>query len=1625
MFKKLLVAVLALLLILSWCSIATAAKSPNETKKLIQALPEGAWRGNTTVFPTDIRPVINPYTGTNTESALPAGLSLTRGSSACSWLYFDCNLTYFIGPPFYGAAVRFSAGGDICSLKTIEIPIYNPGSAYPDLGGITAYVWADDGFGFPGAVIYSVGVPHASVVFFPSVNSIDISAANIIINGGDYHIGYIPNSVNDTYAGLTDDGTCGVARSTFWDGLGWFPNAIVFGADLNWVIAVEACCFTPVPGVCSSVEYNCGPAFRWAGGVPWALRVSTGAEECTLTSVQLRISIGGQVGTGGIDVHVWADAGGLPGADLVAPVHVVHGDILYSPSYTVVDVPDVVFPPGTDFHIGYEVTNPVTDDYQPISDDGTCGQMRSSLFDEGASDLWYLMATLFAPDDYNWLFRADLCCAAPPAPTCFNLSYWVNAWYFWTIPDAYGDDFFNQRFSNPDLCTLKVLNFQFYGPGGVGAPGVLAYVWNSDGLFPTTVINTFPLNPVVDYFPTPTSIDVSASNIVLSTDYHVGYTPIFNGVGDVLAVISDDGSNPLQRSSEFYLGFFSLMITDWGVDVNFAIDVDICCVPPGYCAMTCSPTDEWPMFAHDPARTSQSELTLGDLCGVINAWVYTGTSPARLINFTTPVIADDRVFVAHDDRMVAVDLGTGVTLWDTEATPALIPQWALALNTTLRAMPTVEGDYIYFGTGSLRGFAKAVAATGDTVWTRGLATGAPLPGTPGTTRYSPSIIMGNEIYFGDDNGQIYALDKTTGGNLYFGQLFGNPPTNTTIASVYTSPSTDGSQLFFGTGIGFTTGGAVFGVSPGGAFTVNWFYVSINASGFVAGPSFRCDNLFINSYASADLAPGLRGYRQNLDPATGVPQWGDNFAMGQAWSSPVATTNNLAYFANMCNGCTGSVNSRAVRAVSFLNSTVWINPGTAATFDNNLFTHASVTCDPYVVYGTADQSVGDGRWRIADGTTGAILINYVFSGFVMGTAIAQHSDGTNWLVPAIRSSVYAPNAGSGKLYGFKIGPPRPRLDIPELIVNFPGTNTSDPPFVQRTDPDAVRNTGCVSLNVTATLEAGFPPTARRVTDVNPALARTASELANSMIDVRVEDMLASASRSNRGKFLENSFELDEFGEVAMLAVQSNVKPAEATSSRLIPPSWVSWINPPSGGASVAFAVAPSAGQAFTFEFDRSGMNLLADNFYYVEIVSDDPDYNVEDPLAVPQGVIEYHIPYEYCPVATDVIAFGNTGEEWVSNRAEFGDGVVTFDFTLTGADDPLYEGGAWFMTSMDDAAWNTYPSYVGTDYGYLYPFYVGPYVNGDCGGCDFGVTLPVEYTIDGGVSYNFTTGDLCSLSVIDSLQGTVNPHQAGPSIGLNVQWREVGTYGADFGDFKLVVVDVINRNAGAITGLYCGNIEDWDVLAYQTNDGGGDADKGYIYLYDNTDDDYYGNIGIPQKGSYWPDGTKTDPMYNGRILHNPDDIYTSASLDSLFMWTDGRPEGELYFSPEITTPATKDKTYTVAWTKTDLPGFGTKKYGYAFYGIQNTASINADTEALAAFINKYAGFARGDVNDDDQINLLDVVRLSRYVASLGPGPEPFKHLGDVDNDGDVDGDDCAYLAAYYFTGGPPPQSDFMF
>ena len=181
---------------------------------------------------------------------------------------------------------------------------------------------------------------------------------------------------------------------------------------------------------------------------------------------------------------------------------------------------------------------------------------------------------------------------------------------------------------------------------------------------------------------------------------------------------------------------------------------------------------------------------------------------------------------------------------------------------------------------------------------------------------------------------------------------------------------------------------------------------------------------------------------------------------------------------------------------------------------------------------------------------------------------------------------------------------------------------------------------------------------------------------------------------------------------------------------------------------------------------------------------------------------------------------------------------------------------------------------------LYPFYVS---GSSCGGCTFNTTLPVEYTTNGGVSYANTVGDICTFAVIDSGQSFgIWPHQAGPSIGILVKYREVGTYGPDFGAFKLVVADIINRNATPLNWPVLRSVRGLGRSCQAATLGGGDMDKGFIYIDDGVE--VYGQIGLPSKGSYWPDGTKTDPMYNGRINDNPTEVYPRPAeypLDSLY------------------------------------------------------------------------------------------------------------------------------------------------
>lgn len=62
---------------------------------------------------------------------------------------------------------------------------------------------------------------------------------------------------------------------------------------------------------------------------------------------------------------------------------------------------------------------------------------------------------------------------------------------------------------------------------------------------------------------------------------------------------------------------------------------------------------------------------------------------------------------------------------------------------------------------------------------------------------------------------------------------------------------------------------------------------------------------------------------------------------------------------------------------------------------------------------------------------------------------------------------------------------------------------------------------------------------------------------------------------------------------------------------------------------------------------------------------------------------------------------------------------------------------------------------------------------------------------------------------------------------------------------------------------------------------------------------------------------------------------------------------------------------------------------------------------------------GDVNDDQNVDVVDVVYLVNYSFKLGPEPFPNVLCGDIDCDGNIAVTDIVYLVNYTFKSGPPP------
>ncbi|MCK4384626.1 MAG: S8 family serine peptidase [candidate division Zixibacteria bacterium] len=146
------------------------------------------------------------------------------------------------------------------------------------------------------------------------------------------------------------------------------------------------------------------------------------------------------------------------------------------------------------------------------------------------------------------------------------------AWAF-PIPDEWGDDLFNVRFTPAWDYVLKSAQFLFYRKIGNGA--VRIYVWEDTNGYPAEKIDSVDVpHANIQLAPSWTTVNFSKSITWSSlSDFHIGYTPLGPPATDTVVIISDNGlpEGTEHRSIEFCYGAWGTMFDDWGTDVNFMI----------------------------------------------------------------------------------------------------------------------------------------------------------------------------------------------------------------------------------------------------------------------------------------------------------------------------------------------------------------------------------------------------------------------------------------------------------------------------------------------------------------------------------------------------------------------------------------------------------------------------------------------------------------------------------------------------------------------------------------------------------------------------------------------------------------------------------------------------------------------------------------------------------------------------------------------------------------------------------------------------------------------------------------------------------------------------------------------
>ncbi len=1226
--------------------------------------------------------------------------------------------------------------------------------------------------------------------------------------------------------------------------------------------------------------------------------------------------------------------------------------------------------------------------------------------------------------------------ACPGLPGICDFQSWYDGVaYFWQAPNANGADDYFTRYTADVSCTLQTFRFAAYCPGTEGTePTYRVTLWGTNG--PTFGGRMYPMAFGTPYDPLDPnhveSIDIPFSQIncfpdwtvVDFTDYEFGPgEDIIVSVGlsgntpdpatDIISVLTDDGGTPTGRS-----GFFAGVIPDWvymdevfGGDYDLVYEAFICCeeVEAEEVACAAPGPDDWNTFAHDYERTSATTIEVGDPCQLNPVWF---ADLPNLMSFTQATVAEDRVYISSDQETQVFDLATGAPGNQVSGTPYIF--------SSNRGNVTVDGGFAYLTGGTAQAISQWDLDLTAANWANSPFPGATGPGLGGTQRFGAAVYISSLdiVVIGTEEGDLFAF------NALDGTLFGGWATNpiTLDAGIIHNAAFDGTDLFVGTADAGLANGSIYSIDAATG-AINWNFVSGNADGFPAGVSLDGGDL----YASSSGLTGTSGYRYKIDKAAGTATW--SFSQQRSLYGAPAIGRNFVY----CNldgldqGGVFAIDKNTGAPVhNFAGDGVFMVPQ-----------HVTITCDNYMFAGDRN-----GKWWLLD------LVNFVpvwdievpFFSLVNGTAVSSDVAGTtNYAILSTRSGGVSPGSGGMiAAYEFNSGiRPIVKQNVYSTLIGVEFGTGAGVPY---TEPDVLSNIGCDDLDFTGfnIYDPAPDVVSNRFTSTQSQMA---AAVANRSIDANYNVYYQPGTLDKTQRILLDAYdnELTRYDQ-KMTELSSALKPKDdrdrnntrmAAGAAIVRTSGVTVTDPLTAGATTDV----------DWLYDGTGLERGIDD-EIIEFVSNDPDRVLWG--THPLLTIRYQ---GGCFNASTVLEWNTLDVERVEtvyNDGQLGDDdeANDLDWDGTGSQDVydagFYLAGEWDSTVVPPIAQfhqaNVYDNYENE---FLPDPFPGP-------SCDFqgAEDVLLGYKREGGCPGTATeiNGEWIRTAYVDTNLARVGTF--GEAVGTRIVAIEVGAYDPLYGDFKLRRWEVTDRDGVDKGPIYGGSFHDWDVRPnFATNVGFHSlAFNGYL-IYDFASPTLAFGVFDPNLPTAYGG---IDPTANRPQRINPfGQGDGSGAVVGLYdgPWQGGQdadPWEELWEVAVARTPqyetGPSDPTEST-FPEQDwggiltmkgqlLPANGTINFHEALFAVDAATgdenAMEASAVELAARAAKWAGFARGDVNDDNTVNLLDVCWLLS-----GNQIYPDAYNGDVDLSGGVDAADESYLLVYVTGLGPAPQGEWRF